>query len=181
MKIYVPKHLQKIGVIKQLCALIDEYSKNYYKEEANSFDDYRYCLKLDPVRRFISLCIPEEKMNLGDQSYEEVTNYIYKMFYSVKGTTKVFEYMTKYLNLVFDGEVVYNTKYVEFSIKDLEVTDENLFYEYLEEFLDALLYFDVFYNDAKTINLVIANEIENSISFGDAVYTNTEIKIYNAS
>lgn len=153
--------------------MIQEYSK-YYEETTGAFDDYRYCLKLDPVKRFLNMCIEE---NL-DQDYESIINYLSRLFYSVKGTTKVFDYMKNYLGLEFEGEIIYTTRYIEFTLKNLKVNDESLFYEYLEDFLSALLYFEEFRTTAKTIRLEIANKIENELSSGIVCYKSQEIEEY---
>ena len=62
MDLYIPEHLRKIGVIKQLCTLVEEYSKVYEENIEDSFDDYNYSLKVDPVKKFINMCLPEESV-----------------------------------------------------------------------------------------------------------------------
>lgn len=160
MKVYIPNHLKNLTIIDQLSKLIQGYSE-YYEETYNSFDDYYYSLRNDPVKKFISICIPS--LDNKDQSYEDVVNYISRLFYSVKGTIKVFEYMKNYLGLVFEGDLVYTTKYIKFKLGELTLSDENLFYESLESFLNSLLYFQKLEILSDSINLVLKGEINNYV------------------
>ena len=66
MKIHVPIHLRKIEVIDQMCKMIEEYGENFYIDTTDSFENYYYYLKLDPVKRFLNLCISK---CLSDLSY----------------------------------------------------------------------------------------------------------------
>lgn len=178
MNIYIPQHLRKIGVIKQLCQMVQAYGdpeNPYYLEATGAFDNYKYCLKLDPVKRFLSLCIPESKYIDSDQDYDAVLSYLSALFYSVKGTLKVFEYMKKYLGLEFQGEIVYTTKYVEFSLKNLKVDDESIFSEAMRDFLNALLYFQEFIFNSNIIGISIESEIKNKLSAGIITYHLEEV------
>jgi hypothetical protein len=91
MKIFIPKNLTNIEIISQLKKMIDGY-EDYYEETSNPFDNYYYYLKNDDVKRFISLCLDETKID-SSQEYSEVLNYICRLFYSVKGTPLVFDYI----------------------------------------------------------------------------------------
>ena len=83
MKIHVPIHLRKIEVIDQMCKMIEEYGENFYIDTTDSFENYYYYLKLDPVKRFLNLCISRSDLYSG-QDYEVVINYLSRLFYSVK-------------------------------------------------------------------------------------------------
>lgn len=163
MKIYIQPHLKKIEVIDQLEKMVRGYS-DYYVENVNSFADYYYYdLKNDPVKKFLRLCIQTVS---GDQDYEEVINYLSRLFYSVKGTVKVFDYMKQFLGLKFEGDIVYTTKYIEFKLSEISLTDENLFYESLQEFLEALLYFQELRSSIDSVDLVLGGEIISSVGSG---------------
>lgn len=162
MKIYIPDHLKSLKIIEQMDQMIKEYSSKYYTSNSDSFNDYYYSLMSDPVKKFVSLCISKDSIN-ESQDYEEVINYISKLFYSVKGTIKVFDYMKTYLGLVFEGDLVYSTQYIEFKLSDLTLSDENLFYESLTDFLDALLYYRELRINIDSIDLDLTGDINNFI------------------
>ena len=178
MKVYIPSHLRKIEIIDQLAKMIQEYSTKYYESNSDSFDNYYYDLKNDPVKKFLNLCIPENSI-AGDQDYEEVINYLAKLFYSVKGTIKVFDYMKSFLNLKFDGDIVYTTNNIEFSISEISLNDENQFYESLRDFLDALLYYRNLETNIDTINLILTGDIENYVGSNLTCYSKFTAEPYN--
>lgn len=168
MNIYIPKHIRNIGVVSKMCELIEKYadSKMYVDNTSNSFNNYYYYLKTDPVNRYLHFCIPEsdwienEEQHPG-QEYESVISYLSRMFYSVKGTFQVLEYMKKYLNL----EMTYNYTVKNLSITISEVTlsdiDEGIYYNALMDFLKALLYFDSAVITINLINLQLSNTLRN--------------------
>ena len=162
MKVYIPSHLRKIEVVDQIAKMIQEYASNYHENTTDSFDDYYYSLKNDPVKKFLNLCISEDSIG-PDQNYEDVINYLSRMFYSVKGTIKVFDYMKAFLGLNFEGDIVYTTEYIEFNLTEISLSDENLFYESLKGFLDALLYYQELRTNIGSINLMLTGDIENYI------------------
>jgi len=179
MKIHVPIHLRKIEVIDQMCKMIEEYGENFYIDTTDSFENYYYYLKLDPVKRFLNLCISRSDLYSG-QDYEVVINYLSRLFYSVKGTIKVFEYMRRYLGLNFEGDIIYTTKYIEFKLSDISLTDEKMFYQYLKEFLDALLYFQELRIIIDAVNLVLSGNINNYVYSGITCYNEITAEIYEA-
>ena len=137
MKIYIPEHLRKIDIINQLYLMINEYSITYGSNNQygqTSLSDYQKSLSSDPVKNFIKLCISETNIR-EDEDYEEVINYLSKLFYSVKGTIKVFEYMSKFLELDLDGDIIFDSKEVTINFKSLNVSNESLFYNSLKIFI----------------------------------------------
>lgn len=170
MKVYIPSHLRKIEIIDQMARMIQEYSNHYYENNYDSFDDYYYSLKNDPVKKFLNICISEDDIS-SDQDYEDVINYLSRLFYSVKGTIKVFDYMKSFLGLKFEGEIIYTTKYIEFTLSEVSLSDENLFYESLKDFLDSLLYYQELKTNIGNINLILTGDIDN--------YVGSNITCYN--
>lgn len=170
MRIYIPEHLRRIPIVSDFCTLISEYSSWYEEPATSSFNDYEYYLSNDPVKRFIKECIPEETWDPeGGQDYITVVNYLAKLFYSVKGTpTLVFDYMKKYLNLEFDGEIIYEVDCITFNLKLLNTTDESLFLDLLKEFLSTCLLFSELNVNIAIIQLAINSEITSYIT-GDVV------------
>ena len=156
MNIYIPPHLRKIGILKNLCDIITEYSKNYVST-GTSFDDYQTYLKIDPVLRFISLCISEDEV---DQDYKTTLNYLTHLFYSIKGTTKVFDYMHSFLGLQFEGDIVYTSKVLSFSLSGIKGSDASLFNSYLKEFIESLLYFETMDYKLSEISITIKSDTE---------------------
>ena len=87
MRIYIPQHLKKLGIFEDLCKMVLKYEESYVSP-VSSFDDYQSYMKIDPVMRFIGYCIKEVR---EDQDYQVVLEYLTRMFYSVRGTRKVFD------------------------------------------------------------------------------------------
>ena len=163
MNIYIPPHLRKVGILKNLCDIVEEYSKNYVSS-GSSFDDYQTYLKIDPVLRFISLCIPESEV---EQDYKTTLNYLTHLFYSVRGTAKVFEYMKTFLKLEFSGDIVYTSKVLSFSLSDIKGSDASLFNSYLKAFMEALMYYEILDYKLSEVTITIEADIK--------AYTNNNI------
>lgn len=169
MIVYIPAHLEKLEIVAQLSAMIKGYS-DYYEETKSSFEDYYYMLKTDSVKKFLKVCLKEEDFQGSDNEYEEVINYLCRLFYSVKGTIKVFDYMKKYLNLKFQSDIVYTVNSIELKIDTTDTKDINLFYNSLKGFLDALLYYQELVMSIGILNLILGGYISSSISKGCLTY-----------
>lgn len=181
MKIYIPDHLRNIGIIDQLSRMIEEYELTYSSESLvqGSFDDYNIYSGSDPVKNFLRLCISKPSIP-EDQDYNEVINYLSKLFYSVKGTVQVFNYMLQYLPLRFDGEIIYDSKEITINFKDLSVENETLFYNLLKKFLDALIYYTKLNTNISSgsINLTINSTFQNYIGANLRSYNKTIVMPY---
>ena len=180
MELYIPENLRRIPVISQLCKLVEEYAKYYEEEPADSFNDYDFYLSYDPVKKFIGLCIPEEKFEdqkargevwSKDQDYTTIVNYLSKLFYSVKGTRLVLDYMKKYLDLKFVGEIIYTPGYIKFSLDTINISDEYLFRDLMDGFLKALLFWSELYVNIAHLSLNIDETIESYIQGGVITFT----------
>lgn len=163
MKIFIPKNLTNIEIISQLKKMIDGYAE-YYEETSGSFDNYYYYLKNDDVKRFITLCISEETLD-SSQEYSEVINYISRLFYSVKGTPLVFNYIEKYLGIKLKN-IVYTAETISFEVEEIETFNINSFVNSLRNFLSALLYYGELTSTIEMINLIIKGEIHTNVSSG---------------
>ena len=173
MEIYIPENLKKITVISQLCTMIEGYAGYYEEDPRDSFDDYDFYLSHDPVKAFISLCIPIADGE-SEEHYITVNNYLSRMFYSVKGTRLVLEYMKKFLDLKFtEGkEIIYRPgQKIEFSLDTIPVNDAYLFRDLLEGFLNALLYWSVLDVNVAKVELKVENTIKSYIQGGAITYT----------
>jgi hypothetical protein len=143
--------------------MIDGYAE-YYEETSGSFDNYYYYLKNDDVKRFIGLCINEESLD-ESQEYSEVLNYISRLFYSVKGTPLVFDYIEKYLGMKLNN-IEYTAETISFEIEGIETYNINTFVNSLRNFLSALLYYGELTSTIEMINLIIKGEIHTNVSSG---------------
>lgn len=141
MRIYIPQHLKKLGIFRDLGRIIEKYESEY-EDSASSFDSYQSYMKIDPVLRFVNFCIKKEDSQSEDE-YQAILDYVTRLFYSVRGTRRVFDYMSRYLGIKFVGSPVYTIKTISFSIaNDTSWYDISLFNSYLLEFLDCLLYYE---------------------------------------
>lgn len=179
MKIYIPEHLRKLDIIDQLYLMISEYSSIYADDNINqtSLSDYQKTLISDPVKNFIRLCINKEDIR-DDEDYEEVINYLSKLFYSVKGTIKVFEYMSKFLNLDLDGDIIFDSKEITINFKSLNVSNESLFFNSLRLFLDSLICYIKLNTNISSINLTVEGEFINYVGGNIRSYKNIITELY---
>ena len=181
MKIYIPSHLRELELVDRLCKMIEVYSTGYYEDYNTSFSDfYEFYLKSDPVRKFLSMMI-EKKEGQSEEEYEDQINYISSLFYNVKGTPKVLDYIIKYLGNVinFDSStpITYNGTYLTLVIDSISIRDENLFFDSFLNFLDALLYFDRDNSmiKIKSASLIINSELKNYVDVNLINYVEYDI------
>lgn len=183
LNVYIPVHLRKIKIIDQLQKLISEKKSNpaYNEEEIDdSFESYNSYLANDPVETFVKFCLPKESIKVGD--YETVITYITHLFYLVKGTIKVIDFMKKYLNLKMNEDFFYSPKKIRLSFKELNTLNDSLFYDLLLNFLNELLYFNSSVINVSTSNLDLKDSVENTIGCKMITYKThqiTEVEIIN--
>jgi len=180
MNIYVPVYLREIPVISQFVDIYNGYYRGGYNiKEKDSLEDYKESLKRDPVKYFVGMCLDEEV--LGD-TYDDIVNYISRMFTAVKGTKKVFDYMKKYLNDFLDiqGDPVYTGQYINITFGNIVLTDEEHFYTSLVNFLGALLLFEDLITNVGQLGLTIKDEITNYVAADVICYKEYEVE-YEAS
>ena len=180
MNIYVPLYLREIPVISQFIDIYNGYYKGGYNiVEKESLDNYKESLKRDPIKYFVGMCLNEEE--LGD-TYDDIVNYISRMFTAVKGTKKVFDYMKKYLNDFLDiqGDPIYTGQYINITFGDIVLTDEEHFYTSLVNFLGSLLLFENLITNIGQLGLTIKDEITNYVASDVICYKEYYVK-YEAS
>lgn len=186
MKLYVPSHLRNIPVLDMLCRMISLYSSTYYEDYYSSFDDfYNFYIKIDPIKRFLNLVLSKEKFgNISEEGYEEYINYLATLFYSVKGTVRIFDYIIKYLasedTFTIDPDTFfYNTSSlnIDISLRDTKLNG-NLFYGCLVDFLDSLLYYNKEMSNinVKDLELVVGDEIKAYIGRNVTNYLEFDVK-----
>lgn len=187
MKIYVPNHLRNIEIVKQFCDLIEKYSverNNELSKSKNSSYYYHYykSLTFDPVKKFIGIC----KFNaVSGDSVSNIINYLTTVFYSIKGTIKIFEYLKSKLGI--DCDYTYNISTGDLYIKlkkstySIFIENEELYRTSFENFIKSLLFvkrLNIIYENAETdsfteFDLVIGNK---SNAESDINTVNVDIK-----
>ena len=167
MKIYIPQHLKKLKIFSDLCRMVEEYATNY-EDPTSSFDSYQSYMKIDPVKRFIGYCVKE----VGeDQDYEVILDYLTRMFYSVRGTRKIFDYMKRFLGINFIGEPVYTIKSISFTLDNSLVGEDiAVFNRYLVEFLNYLLYYESLNYRINGLGLEIKDNLEFYCGIGTTTF-----------
>lgn len=190
MKIRIDPHLERFEVISQLKKLIIEYNKlktsGHYQDTEYSFGDYLYSQSLDPVRRFLLLCIPQWSDTVA---YEQMINYWTAKFQTARGTLKIFDYLRDLGGImgikIGKGEpgdpdyappFVYDTKTLEVNFTETETTDMNLFVRTGEEFFKSLLYFQTLRDVYELMKLDLTSEIYINISAGSQFYSSYQIE-----
>lgn len=173
MELYIPENLRRITVVSQLCKMVEDYANYYEEAPEDSFNDYDFYMSYDPVKKFISLCISEEDFKDPDttmwekgQDYDTIINYISRLFYSVKGTRLVLEYMKKYLDLTFVGDIIYSPGYISFKLETINISDEAYFRDLLEAFLSALLFYEKLDVNIAKLTLDVNDQITSYIQGG---------------
>ena len=174
MKLYIKENLKSIPIINQLYNIVRAYGLAYGgEEEQDSMEDYKYYLKNDYVQRFIDYVV------LDDGSDAEVRKnkiiYLTSLFYCVKGTYKVLDYMIDY-SLV-DAEITYTTKDITIAITTIpESLDRDLFCTYLEKFLSALLYFESLNITISSLSVSVMDNTVAALNYGKAFYQSYEAR-----
>lgn len=153
-------HLSEIPILQQLVEMYENYQGNYYEDTETSFQSYYSNFDIDPVRDFIETNIGQY-IKETDADYENVLNYITRMFYSVKGTAKVFDYMDRFFpGLKRSGDIVYDGETLSLSLVLDSALDNTVeFREGFSKFLQSLLYLGQ--GDEDTITIVVPGDSDN--------------------
>ena len=101
---------------------------------------------------------------------ENYINYLVALFYRVKGTRKVNDYVMEY-EIIDTNSITYTVTSLEMTINSLpEGIDPNLFLEYLEAFYSSLLYFGNININIDEAYITINNTGASYINTGQAVF-----------
>lgn len=176
MRIHIPSHLEKFEIISQLKKILVEYSKGGLTTDgSNSFESYFYERSLDPVRKFLMLCISEDR--IGEADYETLINYYTTKFFSLRGTLKIFDLLEEIKKIL--GITIINYSYSVISLTvdfgEVETFDMNLFNTSASEFFKALLYYQDYIDTIKTLKLNLVSDINITLSGGLVAYTEHEV------
>lgn len=198
MKVYIPKHLRTIPIINKLYNIIDAYSK-WNHQYQDSFSDYQFSLKTDPVLRFLGVTKvgnnikfmdgsenytwtggnsvvresdgeiifdDERLLKIAEETKKSELLYLTTLFYSVKGTYVVFEYLKKF-DVLKLGKITYTTKIIKLEIEEIPGNlEKDYFCDLFEEFLAALLYFEKLYIIIDSVKLDINAVADTTIGIG---------------
>ena len=166
MVIYIPNHLKEsIPLLKDMTRMIERYNKEYRTETVGSFDLYYNHQNLGSIRKFIEICL-----NNGDIKFpegidrENVINYLSALFYNVKGTRKVFDYMRDYLGISIKEDITYTVSSLVLNIDEISTTNIFTYIESLKSFLSSLLYYGDLVSEIKKISLMVNDSIKVSVS-----------------
>ena len=95
MTIYFPESVLELPLIKKASEMLNLHAEEY--EEPNI--DLKETIILDPVKNFLSLYI----------DYEDDIDYFAQLFYSVKGTKKVIQFLYQFGFLNDDCTIIYKS------------------------------------------------------------------------
>lgn len=165
MKIYIPPHIKKLGIVRDLCSMVTKYAELNVDAQKGSLDYYYYykTLSYDSVKSFIGICMYYSDPDNSSRTEDNI-NYLTNLFYAVKGTDKIFDYLTRFLDIKFEN-YVYDISTGELYINlDIETyngifkSDEETFKNSFEKFLKALLY-------VKNLSINVSiKEVDNLLS-----------------
>lgn len=176
MRIHIPPHLEKFEIISQLKKILIEYSKGGLTTDgSDSFESYFYERSLDPVRKFLMLCISEDR--IGEADYETLINYYTSKFFSLRGTLKIFDLLEEIKKILGISIINYSYSVISLTVDfgEVETFDMNLFNTSASEFFKALLYYQDYIDTIKTLKLNLVSEINITLSGGLVSYAEHEV------
>ena len=176
MRIHIPSHLEKFEIISQLKKILIEYSKGGLTTDgSDSFESYFYERSLDPVRKFLMLCISKDR--IGEADYETLINYYTSKFFSLRGTLKIFDLLEETKKILGISIINYSYSVISLTIDfgEVETFDMNLFNTSASEFFKALLYYQDYIATIKTLKLNLVSGINITLSGGLVASTEHEV------
>lgn len=175
MTLYIPKHLQRLEIVNKLVLMVKYYNENFYEGNGSAdFDQFYYLYSLDPVKRFIKMCITSVE---DGQDYDQVVNYILNRFFFVKGSYEILDLMEKYLGIEFEDKPSYTNSNIILNIKTINVSDISVWSQALKDFLDYLLYYDQIRMTVDELSLTIEDTLEGFIGSKLICYKKFEVSV----
>lgn len=167
MVIYIPNHLREsIPLIKDMTMMIEKYNKDYKTETIGSFDLYYDHQNLSSIKKFVRICLENNNLSFSENNDQDsIVNYLSVLFYSVKGTRKVFDFMREYLGISIDEKIVYTISSLVLNINEVSTTSIFNYVEALKGFLSSLLYYGDLVSEIKKMSLIIDDSINFYISY----------------
>ena len=177
MRLHIPVHLEKFEVISQLKKLLIEDSKGgQTTDELSSFESYLYENSLDSVKRFLMLCISEEK--IGSANYDDLINYYTTKFFSFRGTLELFNLLEE-IKEILGIEILsysYTVSTLSIDFGKIETFDVNLFINSASEFFKSILYFQDYIDTIESLKLDLVSELNIQLSGGLVSYSEFNIE-----
>lgn len=178
MRLHIPKHFERFEIINQLKQLLLEYSKGGITNDTtmDSFVDYLYQNSLDPVRRFLMLCISKDK--IGEADYDSLINYYTSKFFSFRGTLKIFKFLDEisFILGIKIKDYKYTVTSLEINFEEVETFDMNLFTVSALEFFNALLYFQNYLDYIESLRLDLVSDLLVILSGGIVSYNEYKVE-----
>lgn len=173
MRIHIPSHLEKLEVVSQLKKLLTEYAKSGVTYDG---EDYIYQSSLDPVKKFLMLCLSKDK--IGKADYDTLINYYTSKFFSFRGTLKIFEFLDEIKDIlgVKIKSYSYTVTSLEIEFEEVETFDMNLFTLSISEFFKALLYYQDYLDIINSLRLDLVSDLNINISGGLVSYNEYKIE-----
>ena len=182
MKVYIKENLRDIPIFGNMYRLIKAYSEKYGSEaEIDSWEDYRYSLNSDNVKRFLDYVIPDTV-----EDKKERVSYLTNLFYLTKGTYKVLDYLLDYDLFGTTGdeegldsttEISYSARTIVINIKKIPSRFEyDTFCEFLEKFLCTLLYFESLTIVIESHETMLEDTTISSLNHGEIFYQYYEVE-----
>ena len=154
--------------------MLKYYEDNKDATEIENFDQLYYLYSLDPVKRFIEMCIT----SVGeDQDYDQIINYYVNRFYHCKGTQRVLQMMKDFLGIDFLNEPIYNNSNIVLQISEIKISNISTWSEALKDFLDALLYYDQIQMTIENLRLQIQDTLEGSVGSSLILYKKFKLSV----
>lgn len=168
LKLKIPENLLSIPVVSQMKLMWDFYEESLGQENNNISTISNE--ELNGIKAFIDKCLEDESLIASDEETVNVANYLVKLFYSLKGTPKVFEYMKNYLGIDFSEDPVYKDFSISMKIGEIETTEISAYFKLLCKFIRDLLYYYELSIIIDTVNLFISSNLTSNIGAGVVTY-----------
>ena len=132
-----------------MCRLLVGYSELY---EPSNYEEPL----VDPVKRFLSV------MLINDETAD--INYLTRLFYSVKGTIQVLNYLKKYLGL--EMSYTYETTCLKLNVEriELDIVDEGTLRVLFTDFLKTLLFFKELDLSVSLVEMHLKSNLPNYVA-----------------
>ena len=176
MNIFIPSHIRRdLKIVDQMCKMIENFYEN--NENGINTDPYYYyytSINYDPVKKFIGICLSDRLLKEETTDWDNIFNYLTKLFYSVKGCPEeIFKYLSDHVGLdirnysydVVSGEVIVLIGKIPLSDKN----SEKFFRDSFRSFLMSLLLVNSFSLNIDEAELNIVEALD--INFKSKLYT----------
>lgn len=171
-KIYIPQHLKKIPIISNFYNLLSAYEAENPMRTVDTYvigniSEVIEQKKEDPVYYFIWNIVENNYKNFSANYRNNLVTYLTKLFYSVKGTCKVFDFMESRLFLSFSSYPTFENGNLKFQLKNVIDFNESAstnFSQAIKNFLERLLYFRKSENTYGTVTITVAETFQYKIS-----------------